>query len=401
MSEKITDAALWLTLFGWLCAGLLAFAGLYREEPELKNPRKIEAIATGMEKGAITISQPSPDQPLVATFARAKHPQQFTDDEWSELEATLRRFVAASNWGLSSPFRYETLSGLPEQVAISFKTDEFKYTNPFANPPIELTDTPIKSADGLSKHRKGWRIIGPNFSLFLKADAAPREALVEADGSTKEGTTLVAQQFRLHAPPGKNSLQLSISPSANAEDDKTSTLRVNLLDARGQPDAGRRFKSGEYFFWENQAFTIHEISDPSSSAPNPVESNVAPVMHDDLVVTKRINGRPARLHVLGQSTANLIGVRVGGYLPLLDGAIKSQEAREVRLTLDPDLQSSGFHLLTSVLKELDGRQGIGRRRRGSLAVVDANNGSILSIAGYPSLDADWIEQRRILIDRDK
>src|SRR5205823_339131 len=42
-----------------------------------------------------------------------------------------------------------------------------------------------------------------------------------------------------------------------------------------------------------------------------------------------------------------------------------------------------------------------RRRRGSLAVVDADSGGILALSGYPSLDADWIEQRRVLFDRDK
>lgn len=398
--EEITTTVLGVTLLGWICAGLLAFAGLYRVEPELKNPRKIETIAKGMERGAISVTQPAPDQPLAVAFDRAKHPQQFTNAEWQEIETSMRRFVAASNWGLSAPFKYDPLPGSTGQVAVSFKTDEFTYTNPFGSRPLELTGILIKSADGVGKSRKGWRVIGPNFSLFLKPDAAQREAVVEADGGTKEGTTLVAQQFRLRAPPGRNSLQLSVSPSANA-DDQSTTLRVTLLDAANQPDAGRRFKSGEYFFWEGQAFTAYEVGDRATPAPAPGALGDALLAHDDLIVTKRINGRASRVHLLNQSTANLIGVRVGGYLPLLDGAIDAQTVGQVRLTLDPDLQSTSFHLLTSVLKELDGRQRIGRRRRGSLAVLDADNGAILALSGYPSLDADWIEQRRVLIDRDK
>jgi hypothetical protein len=277
------------------------------------------------------------------------------------------------------------------RVVKGFKEGEFKYINPFTTPPPETIGTPILASSRVGGQRRGWRIVSRGQVMFLRPEAPQEEAEVRIDGTTPAGMALVAQRFRLIAPDG-SSLHLSLARSAGSSG-HTTTLQIEPFTSQGETQARPGgYQSGRYFIWQGQAYAVY-------NAMTAAESNAASPQSSNLIVTKWINGRLTRLQLLGEATTNLIGARLGGYLPYLDGALKHKQVKQVILTIDPEIQSGAYFLLRNALTKIDGFDRIGRPRRGAVTVLDGETGGILALAGYPSYDADWADRRRVLVDR--
>lgn len=405
MNRKIISWAMVFTILAWVGGGILVILGLWKDEPPLKNPRKIEQIETGLSKGAIRITQISADQPLTADFKRELYPQKITDDEWKELEQTINKLVATANWGLGAPFNYNVVEDTGEIEVSAFNANEFKYFNPFKEPVEKTFPLNIKYSGNIAQSRNGWRIIGANFSLFLKPDAVQDELEVNLDGSIKNDLPPVAKSFSIRSSRNKT-LRLSEMPSVKIEDGKSTglTLGAEVVGENKKSLVKKRFNHGESFSWDRLSFVVQKSSEIAASTPAATpdkKEDLSGDKQDDLVLTKRINGRQTRVNLFGQSTMNLIGGQIAGQSRLLEGAVDVERVSEIRLTLDPDLQNQTYRLVKSALEEIDGKAGLGFRRRGSAAILDADTGGILALIGFPSADPNRIDQRRVLFDRNR
>jgi hypothetical protein len=398
----------WVLLVGWLAAAIAISASLFGSEPTLADPNMIALLRDAIEQNAVLIKQQSADQPLAVEFGDSvpalgptiAQRRKVTKDQWERLVRTVNQYVATANWGLGDPFTYAD-DNAGGQAVTGFRPDEFEYTNPFTTPAPEIAKTPIRSSTELTIARKGWRVIGNGVTLFLSTSAPQDEVEVGFDGSTKEGTNLVARKFKLIAPDGAG-IHFSIGSSAIAGD-KSTRLQVETFNSSDSTSQwSRKYQSGQYFLWHGKAFAVYEVSNrPSQPIPPNTAAKIGESTNDILVITKTINGRPTRIQLLGQATTNLIGARVGGYLPYLDGSLRHDQVNQVTLTIDPELQYGAFYYLRNVLGKFDGHYGIGRSRTGSVTILDAENGQIRAFAGFPSYEADWAERRRILINRDE
>lgn len=377
-------------LFGIGCVAslVLVAVSLSRDEsPHFKDSYTIDLLKRSIEENWVVITQ-QPGGPLLPQFNPPPKSARINERQYTRLKRVVRQFVASANWGLGRPFDYDDLeSGV--RKATRFNSAAFAYRNPFDNPRPEVYRTPIRTSLEVAGQRHGWRIVGRDLELFLNPDASLEESEIVWSGALVQGETLgaqnlVARQFRLTTPDG-NGLRISLGSSADARENAT-TCRVEFLGRASAPGLeSRSYRSGQYFMWQGQPFVVYEAAGISS----------------DLVVTKKINGRLTRLNLLGAATNNLIGARWRGETPYLEGALKHEEVGEVTLTIDPDLQSGAFFMLRQMLDKVNGVYGIGRPRRGSVAIIDERSGAIRALVGYPSYDTDGTESRRVLLKEDR
>lgn len=398
-----------LLLLTWLTAGALIFVGVKQREGPLEDPNTITLLDYGLSKGYIQITQARPGEPLTITsFNNNPSPQEFMNDpntkvvfneeQWRRVGKLVKQFVVLANWGLGDPFLY----GRREDGVVyvrAFHAADFTYQNPFDNPVSEPFETNITASSVVDARRRGWRVIGRNMVLFLSETATQEEVRINLGDASSQGVCLIGKKFLLTSPEGK-ALRLSAGSSAVAED-KTERLQLETLNQRGETISQQRAKSSEYFTWSGENFTVYDTATAPVNRGDNSSSKLPAGYHpaENLVFTKNVNGRPTRVHILGEVTTNLIGARLGGYTPYLDGAIKTSTASTVALTLDPELQAGAFFLLRNALLNLDGVHYLGRPRRGSVTILDLDTGGIVAQAGYPSFEPDWSDNRRVLIDR--
>ena len=399
----------WLILLAWIGTAILIVIGIRQKEMPLENSQAMSLLDYGLSKGYIKIVQRAAGQPLEITsyngnpspqdFVEGTHDKiEFRQDQWRSLERTVKQFVASANWGLGDPFLYEKRDDGVLYVK-AFHASDFTYRNPFSGPLSETVETSITSSVAVDQQRRGWRVISQDLVLFLE-DASNKDPVkLNLELESSHGACLIGKSFLLQSP-GTGELRLSIGSSAVAED-KSKRLQIETVDSRGKVYQ-LRFKSGEYFIWGGQSFVVYETLGSRRSLGNAEQSSrlTEPERSGSLVFTKPINGRPTRVHVLGDATTNLLGAKLGGYTPYLDGAIKPSEANRIVLTLDPELQLGSFFQLRNTLLKLDGTHYLGRPRRGSLTILDLDRGSIVADVGYPSFEPDQVNARRVLVNRD-
>lgn len=398
----------WLLFLAWVSAGILVLVGATQGEVRLEDPNTIALLEYGLSKGDIEIVQAKPDQPLTIQFFNPNPPPPalsqlagskgvFSEDEWNRVGKLIRQFVAIANWGLGDPFLYERREDGSAHVR-AFHSKDFVYVNPFERVEEQRMPAPITSSRVVDERRRGWRVVGPDVLLFLKANAPEDEVSLEVGDGASRGVCRIARRFSLRSSGGAE-LRLSIGDAAVAED-STTRLQLEALDSGGRPTFRQLVNSGESFFWNDQTFVAYNPQSPPRAAAAPPDSPAARGDAFSLVFTKQLNNGGVRMHTLGEATTNLIGASVGGYTPYLDGAIRHDLVAEVTLTLDPELQAASFYLLRDALLKLDGVHFLGRPRRGSVTVLDLDRGAVVAQSGYPSFEADWARGRRVLIDRD-
>lgn len=373
----------------WLATVIVVVISFSRNEKALKDSPTTDLFRDSLEQKWVEITQ-EPGRELKPEFKPLPSNVKITNKQYKRFQDIVRQFVAAANWGLGRPFRYDDLPSGGRR-AVSFDSAAFEYKNPFNEGIAEERRTPIRYSTSVVGLRRGWRVIARELSLFLRPDAPIEEAKIMWSGAPVQEDVLgpqkfVARRFRLESPDGSG-LLLSVGKSADARE-KATTLQVEVVRGEAHSEAAR-VRNNQYFIWQGQPFAVYE-----TTGANP-PSNAA-----DLVITKHINGELTRLHTLGAATANLIGARWRGDLPYLDGALNHQDVDEVSLTLDPDLQGAAYFMLKQTLTKIDGLNGVGRPRRGSVAILDSKSGAIRALAGYPSYDTDGTETRRILSKDD-
>jgi len=378
----------WLLSLAWATAAALVFIGVTQGEKRLEDPTAIALLDYGLSKGDIEIVQDSPDRPLeVRKFSALPSPAAtrgasgpaFDEERWARVRRLVRQFVAMANWGLGDPFIYERRAD--SAYVVAFHAADFTYRNPFDSPGEPAPRAPIDTSSAVEGRRPGWRVIGRDMVLFLRSGARA-EPPVQLDYASSHGTCSVGGAFFLKGSGGAG-LRLSIGSSAVAED-RTTRLQVEAVAPDGRVIRRERVRDGESFVWAGESFLAHNT-----------EARAAPA----LVLTKQVNGRMTRVHLLGEATTNLIGASVGGYTPYLDGAIRHEAVGRLALTLDPELQAGSFFFLRNLLQKLDGNHPLGRQRRGSVTVLDLDTGGVLAQAGYPSFEPDRADNRRVLVDR--
>ncbi len=399
-----------LLLFAWAAAAALILWGFIRDEGELTASNTVKLMDYGFSRGDIEIVQERAGLPLrITRFNRTPSPDEIRDaeqnrivfnrEQWGRVEQLVNQFVALSNWGLSDPFLIEQKPNGAVYVK-GFHASDFSYRNPFAERRPEQADALISSSARVGRRRAGWLVVGSDLLLFLDPAAVREEVKVGANGAAGHDLCLVARRFVMSAPDG-GALRLSVG-SAPVAEDKSKRLQVEKLNRDGETVRQWLYKDSDYFSWDGRGFVIHgsgvggESAAPSAAAgPKEVNREV-----EDLVFTKYINGRPSRVHLLGEATTNLLGARLGGFTTALDGALDHGKVKQLTLTLDPVLQLGSYFYLREALGKIDGHHPLGRQRRGAVTVLDLEGGGILADAGYPSFEPDWLERRRVLVNRN-
>jgi hypothetical protein len=410
LNQERLNKIQWLLLIGWTTSAILIIIAITHKEGKLEDPNAVALLDYGLSRGYIQIVQQRPDEPLRVTYFKSNASPDdfgqttggkvvFTEQQWKRVEKLVRQFVAMANWGLGDPFLYEERGDGTTYVK-AFHAADFAYHNPFDLPAMKPVQAVVASSDAVSGRRPGWRIISPEMLLILREGASEDEVVINQGDESSRGACRVGKRFLLKSPDG-SALRLSIGSSAVAED-KSTRLQIESISPTGQTLHQQRVKSGEYFVWNSVSFTAYSTNaavrqpESSTSEARPAESQQT----GNLVFTKYVNGSQTQIHLLGEATTNLIGAKLGGYTPYLYGAIKHDAASRITLTLDPDLQAGAYSLLRSALLKLDGYHPLERPRRGALTILDLESGGILAQVGYPSFEADWAANRRVLIERN-
>lgn len=312
----------------------------------------------------------------------------FDEKQWERVKHVVEQFTAAANWGLGDPFDYKVTSDGVRHV-MAFTREDFEYKNPFTPSRSPRQDPPmVYSSFKVDSRRDGWRVIGRGLVLLVSNSAKKREVVLSANVLAHGGGAFAAQDFLLKNGDGTG-LWLSAGPLPGAQN-KRQTLALRRVSSDGQisQQAPKELRAGDYFVWNGIPFAVFEIRGASQGADI-----------GNLIFTKRVNGRPTRVHVLGEATTNLLGARIGSFTPYLEGALKHDKVRRLTLTLDPELQCGTYALLRHALLQIEGRAKRNRDRKGSVSILSAETGQILAQVGYPSFNPNWAERRRVLIDR--
>lgn len=393
-----------LLILAWLLGGALVVTGFLRNEGELSDPNTIALLDYGISNKHIRVTQARRGEPLrfeVDSFESVPPPEissqgrepsiVFDERQWRRVEQLVGQFVAAANWGLSDPFEYAEQDGL--LYVSGFNSRDFTYHNPYDDKRQESATVPIKASSS-NQQTRGWRVVGPGVVVLVDEKAGRDEVVLQPGGEFYNGVAPVAKRLMLRAAGGGGlRLQFGLSLLADQKDRETRLL-LQKIDAQGKAvGTPKMLKSGDYFIWESEPWVVYDTAGEATREPTSANQP------GSLVFTKYVNNRPIRVHLLGEATTNLLGARLGGYLPYFEGALNHGLASQVTLTLDPELQAGSFALLRNALEKIDGSHYRGRPRRGAVTILEADTGNILAHAGFPSYDADWAERRRVLVNR--
>jgi hypothetical protein len=390
----LTFISLGVVVLGFLCA----LYGYAESESDPEDRERQELYGQAFQAGDISVVQKAQGaslEAIIPRYAELRPDRQrvYGQERWDRMRQQMFRFVAAVNQGLGDPFEYPKPEdadypkpGEPLLVK-GVKPASLKYQNPYeAERPLAVT-TPISSSQEVARRRRGWRIVSKDLALFLRPG-------VEEPVEIGPGARFVAEvgsEF-LIASGGDPDSKLRISL---ADPGPTSGVSIELR----AKDGGRKklgkepLQHGSFFVWDKRSFAVFRtdvlIKDAADEAIG------------DLVFTKMVNGQRSRVQVLGRATANLIGSRVGGSTPYIDGAFRHGSAQRLVLTLDPELQSAASFLLHSALDRLSAYPTkMAREREGALSILDAETGHVLAHAGAPGYDPLWEGRRIILANRD-
>lgn len=384
--------AAWL---GLLVPTFLSFTN--GREPELTDTNTLRLLRRGIDKHLILIEQASPLQKLTASVEKFEKlnradfvqipPQSLVLDaqQWDRVERLVNRFVAAANQNRGAAFVYATLTD-----GTTYATDVlptlFEYRNPFERVGATDRDAPMISSQTVDSQRHGWRVIGRDLALYLSPRTVHDEVTVNFEDAVGRGAFYAARHVVLRSSSG-HAIRLSSGSAALAPDRRsgaTGRLVVERLDAQGSP-VGRptSLDSGGFFVFGGQAFAVYST-----------QHSEAGVSGTPLLLSKLVNGSVQRVHLLGEATTNLLGLRAGEYPRSLDGLLADKDVTQLDLTLDPDLQVGAYLLLRRALEPVDARFALGRPRRGSVTILDLETGAILAQVGYPSYDPNLTFERR-------
>lgn len=393
-----------LLLVAWAAAAVSVILGMMQDEGDLTASNTIKLMDYGFSKGDIEIVQSRTGDPLRIKQFNTPSPQNvsdaehgqvvYTPEQWAHVGRLVNQFVAMSNWGLGDPFMIgERPNG--EVYVRGFRAADFSYRNPFDEPRPERNDSVISASGEVRRRRGGWLVVSRDLALSLSPGARVDESVIGVDGVPSRGLCVAAKRCVLRSPDGSG-LRVSIG-SAPVAEDKSERLQVEKLNGKGETVRQWLYKNGDYFNWGGRSFVVQGGTGERVAGDNPPGNAGA----EDLVFTKYINGRPSRVHLLGESTTNLLGAKLGGYTTSLDGALNPQRVAQLNLTLDPVLHLGSFLFVREALGKIDGYHPlpVGRQRRGSVTVLDLETGGILADVGYPSFEPDWLERRRVLVNR--
>jgi hypothetical protein len=395
-----------LILFGWFAAGLAATVGILQHEDKFVDTNTVRLLQFGgRHHDVIDIRQTVDGEPLqsdIMGFEQvrtlygaelAKEPDVVLDEkQWDRVQRVVRQFTSAANWGLGAPFSYR-MSADGVRHVIAFEEKDFQYRNPYA---VAITPktTPVFSSYKVDSERSGWRVIGGQVEVFINERALATQAVISAR-EVAAGGVFAAKSAVFRNPDGSG-VQISLSTTEHGNQSqqisRASELELTAIASHTQPSEqrpSRRLRAGDYFIWNDVPIAIFQVRPKSKDADI-----------GNLIVTKRINGVLSRVHVLGESTTNLLGARMGGFETAFEGAIKADRVERLTLTLDPELQFGAYNLLQHAISRIEARARRGAVRRGAVTILSAQNAQILAQVGYPSFDPALVERRRVLINRD-
>lgn len=398
-----------LVLMGWLGAGTVGIIGILRHESNVVDANTARLLEfAGRHHDVIDIRQRGEGEPLesevmgfdqVSTRYGAelsREPDVVLDQrQWDRVERVVRQFTAAANWGLGAPFSYRSTPDGVRHV-IAFEENAFEYRNPYSSTSGPKS-APVFSSYKVDSERSGWRIIGGPIAVLLSERALSSQAVISSR-ELAAGGVFVAKRAVFRNEDGSG-VELAFATSDHGGPARTAQqvgrvneLELSLVSSRSEsPErrVPRHLHGGEYFIWNDVPFSVFQVRPKSKDAEV-----------GNLVLAKRVNGVLNRVHVLGESTTNLLGARIGGLETALEGAIKPDRVERLTVTLDPELQFGAYGLLRQAISRIEARAKRGSVRRGAVTILSAQNGQILAQVGYPSFDPSIIEHRRVLVNRD-
>lgn len=387
----------------WLAAGAFILQSLTRAEEGFEDPNTAALINDLISRNQVVIGQAAPGRALVVTRPGAPldadSPPTFDDIQppdnldlvfnrrvWERCLTLLQQYTAAANWGLAEPFDLALQDS--RYRAVSLKPINFRYVNPYALPRAEEMTVPVTSS--ARNASEGLRVLSQGVLLLLRPDAPDREASLGPAKGDSEGV-LVARRAVLHAADGSR-LRLSLGEAAQGG----FVLLAQPFDGKDMSRGpGRQVGAGEYFLWNGRSFTVFAAKGGAPGRTQRAGGAGSP-QFGDIIFSKAVNGRLTRIHILGEPTTNLLGVRARGRASFFDDAIRRDSVSDVSLTLVPELQAGSYYLLRKALEPVE-IHPMGRPRRGAVTILDARTGAILANAGYPGFENRWIQGRRALI----